>query len=155
VRHIADFQDHKAGKTTLCRTHVEGLLGIVTERDDDGASVVASSAADAEQAKRWESTLALALDSIAKAKDSAEIVKFTNIARKRVETGMLAPDSMQAINEACKVRMSQLKEVDGAGNEGTAGTEVADAAGSGSGAPDRAGEGRASGTGRGHVLAGR
>lgn len=154
VRHVDDFQDHKAGKTTLCRTHVEHLLGIATERDDDGASVVAATAVDAEQAKRWESTLALAVESIAKAKDSAEIVKFTNIARKRVETGMLAPNAMQAINEACKVRMSQLKEDGGADNQGTTGTEVADAAGGGSGTPDRASAGRAAGTGRGHVRAG-
>lgn len=154
VRHVEDFQDHKAGKTTLCRTHVEHLLGIATERDDDGASVVASSAADAEQAKRWEGTLALALDSIAKAKDSAEIVKFTSIARNRVETGMLAPNAMQAINEACKVRMSQLKEAEGAGHERVAGDQGADAVGSGGGASNRRTGGGAASTGRGAVRVG-
>lgn len=154
VRNMEDQQAHKGGKTFLCRTHTEGLLGIITERDDDGASGVKEVAADAEQMKRWDQTLSLALNSIASAKTSTEIVKFTSIARNRVETGMLAPNAMQAINEACKVRMSQLKEDGSADSQGNAGTEVAGATGGGGGAPDRAGTGRPAGTGRGHVRSG-
>ena len=37
-----DPQSHKGNKTLLCRTHMEGMLGIVTEDDDDGESKASS-----------------------------------------------------------------------------------------------------------------
>lgn len=154
IPHRDDVQEQKAAMTLLCRTALEGLLGVVAEEDDDGASV-SSAAVDPEQAKRWASTLALALDSIAKAKDEAEVIKYRLIAFKRSQTGMLAPDAMQAITTACEDRMSQLtKEVSSVGSQTTAGTKGPNAAGSGGGSSNRQSGGRAAGTGRGHVPAG-
>lgn len=144
-----DVQESKAAKTLLCRTAIEGLLGIVTEDDDDGACV----SVDPVKQKQWQANLDLALKAIASAKSEADVIRYAALAADRIEAGTMGPEAMVEINTKCDERRAQLqggKNVDNARSVGTQGT---DAPRSGGGTSDRD-QGRAAATGRADVRSG-
>jgi hypothetical protein len=146
---ISDIQDAKAAKTLLCRTAIEGLLSITTEEDTDGRDVAVMEDApkvDAETQRKWQQNLALAEAAVCMATDDATLEKYLNVAKKRVASGDMPPDAVERIESLCKERSTQLKEKRDDRNEGTSGDQGPDAAGSGSGKPDRRGR-RPVGTG--------
>lgn len=144
-----DVQESKAAKTLLCRTAIEGLLGIVTEDDDDGACV---SVEPAKQAQ-WTRNLDLALKAIASAKTEADVVRYATLAADRIKEGTMAPEAMVQINNKCDERRAQMKGSKNADSARTVGTQGKDAARSRGGASDRD-ERQAAGTGRADVPTG-
>jgi hypothetical protein len=145
---IADIQERKGAMTLLCRTCIEGLLSISTEEDTDAQAVSESTQVDAETRKRQEQNLALAEAAIALAGDDATLTRYVEVAKRRVESGDMAPHALDRIKSLCESRSKHLnKESDRGGDETTAGDQGPDAAGSGSGEPNRGPKRRAAGVG--------
>lgn len=134
---LTDVQEAKAAKTLLCRTHSEGLLGIVTERDDDGAS--AAQPVDAAQQDRWAATWNAAKAAIANAADVESVNKYEFMAKQRVEAGSLSPDVVPEIERMCRERRDHLTERKraNADSASTADVEESNVAGGGDRAPNR------------------
>jgi hypothetical protein len=128
---IADVQERKANKTLLCRTHIEGLLGIITERDDDGASV--NGARDADRKAEWEANLRMCKASIQSATTNNKVAHYETLAKQRIAEGRMAPDSELLITKWCKDRLVEIsKEDTNARAEGDGRDQGTDATGSGS-----------------------
>ena len=106
-----DPQEAKAIKTLLCRTAIEGLLGIVTEEDDDGASAGTGESVSEEQLAVWSATWAAASSKIASAKTVSEVDRYEAIAKERMEQGSLSPDMGPEIERVCNQKRDQLKEM--------------------------------------------
>lgn len=102
-----DAQEAKAIKTLLCRTAIEGLLGIVTEDDDDGACAVE---VDEDQRRQWAMTWSVASMAIANAADVAAVDRYEATAKQRVVEGALSPDMVPEIERVCNERRDQLKK---------------------------------------------
>jgi hypothetical protein len=140
-----DVQDAKAAKTLLCRTHIEGLLGIVTERDTDGA--VEDTVSD-EQRGLWATTWMAARAAIRTAHSLEAVDKYEATAMKRVSEGGLAPDITPEIERLCNERRDFLKEaIANDERAGTVSSEEPNAAGGGDSQSNRR-------TGRGAVGVG-
>jgi hypothetical protein len=144
-----DVQESKAAKTLLCRTAIEGLLGIVTEDDDDGACVTV----DPAKQSQWKSNLDLALKAIASARSEADVIRYATLAADRIKEGTMAQDAMVEINTKCDERRAQLQGGKNVDNARFAGTEGPDASRSRGGSPDRE-QGGAAATGRADVRSG-
>lgn len=123
-----DMQDSKANKTLLCRTHIEGLLGIVTERDSDGQQSPSNAAAQAQ----WAENFAMAKNAILSAGSVTKVNNYLALARQRIVDGQMNPASEAEIVELCTKRTKELSRVDATR---TVRPEVADAARSGDSAP--------------------
>lgn len=140
-----DVLDAKAAKTTLCRTHIEGLLGIVTERDTDAA--VDATVSD-EQRGLWATTWMAARAAIRTAHSLEAVDKYEATAMKRVSEGGLAPDITPEIERLCNERRDFLKEaIANDERAGTVSSEKPNAAGGGDSQSNRR-------TGRGAVGVG-
>jgi hypothetical protein len=123
---IPDAQERKGVKTLLCRTHVEGMLSVITEEDTDGKQEPGVSPEDA---ARWKSNLALAEAAVALATDDATLTRYVSVAQERVQSGLLPPGADELIESLCKKRSLALKEKSSANDAGTTGTEESAAAG--------------------------
>lgn len=129
-----DVQDSKAVKTLLCRTHIEGLLGIVTEQDDDGQSQ--SSEKDQKRDAEWANAFSLAKTAILSARDLATVDRHLATVQSRIHEGRMAPGALQEIEELCAQRKKELspkKETASVKPARPVGDEGTDASGSGSG----------------------
>lgn len=153
IPYISDVQAHKANRTLLCRTGIEGLLSVATEEDTDGSNEQSEEqsdapAVDAATKERWRNNLALAEAAVAMALDEATLTRYVNVAKQRVASGDMPPDAVARIQKLCDDRLDTIsKEKTRAGSEGTAGSEGPDAAGGGSGEQDRKRAKRVAGTG--------
>jgi hypothetical protein len=137
VRERDDVQDEKAAKTLLCRTHIEGLLGIITERDDDGQSL--TSVEDKQQQAEWANAFSLAKAAIHAARDLATVDRHLATEQIRIHEGRMAPGALQEIEQLCAQRKKELspkKEATSVKPSRHAGDEGPDAAGGGSGGKD-------------------
>lgn len=128
-----DAQDHKAVKTLLCRTAIEGLLGIVTEDDDDAQSQ--SMEVDAQTRSIWATNIGMAKDAISRAESVERVNQLEALARTRIREGQMSPTADQEVAALCNDRRNALtkKEKTSANATRTAGDKVANAAGGGSG----------------------
>jgi hypothetical protein len=136
VKELHDVQDEKAGKTLLCRTHIEGLLGIITERDDDGASASQGAQQDKQQQAEWANAFSMAKAAILGARDLAAVDRHLATVKSRIHEGRMAPGVLQEVEQLCSQRKKELtpsKETSSAKAARPVGDEGKDAAGSGSG----------------------
>jgi hypothetical protein len=130
-----DAQDQKSVMTLLCRTAIEGLLGIVTEDDDDAQST--SMEFDAATRELWATNLSMAKASILSAGTVSRVTQLEKLAKDRIAEGKIAPDAAEEIVRLCADRKKSLtKEKTSDRSEGVAGDQGADAAGSGSSSAD-------------------
>jgi hypothetical protein len=157
VKELHDVQDEKAGKTLLCRTHIEGLLGIITERDDDGQAASHATHQDKQREAEWANAFSLAKAAILGARDLVAVDRHLATVKSRIHEGRMAPGALQEIDSLCSQRKKELtpkKEVTSANDKATAGDQGPNAASSGSGSSDSRVAGRAAGVGRGDAPAG-
>ncbi len=148
-----DAQEQKALKTLLCRTAIEGLLGIVTEEDDDAQSTTIE--VDSANVKQQASNLAMAKAAILSAGSPAALERYAELAKTRLAEGALSVDGAAEIERLIEERKKHhKKEVASADGKGTAGDQGTDAARSGSVSSDSRVAGRAAGVGRGDAPAG-
>ena len=127
-----DVQERKAAMTLLCRTAIEGLLGIVTEDDDDGQSV----GMEVDQAKsaEWEESLRMCKASIERAATNNKVEHYRELAKQRIAEGRMDPSSEALIAQWCADRLVAIaKEDTNARAEGDGRVESTNASGSGSG----------------------
>jgi len=139
VKELHDVQDEKAGKTLLCRTHIEGLLGIITERDDDGQSAVASTKEAKQREAEWANAFSLAKAAVLGARDLVAVDRHLATVKARIHEGRMAPGALQEIESLCSQRRKELtpkKETSSAKTARPVGDEGKDASGSGSGSKD-------------------
>jgi hypothetical protein len=99
-----DMQDSKANKTLLCRTHIEGLLGIITERDTDGQQSPTTAASQAQ----WGENFAMARNAILSASTIVKVNNYLALARQRIADGQMNPASEAEIVELCAKRTKEL-----------------------------------------------
>jgi len=108
IPHIDNVQDSKAAKTLLCRTSIEGLLGIVTEDDDDGAGAGETSAVDAETKAVHESNMAMASTAIARASSEKKLTDLLALVATRMTEGVLPSDAADRLKPLIEKRKGEL-----------------------------------------------
>jgi len=98
-----DPRELKSNKTTLCRTHLEGLLGIVTEEDDDSQSVTVPAYDD-----RTLRDMANARAKIMQATTRDEVAAVLDRAAKFIGQGKLPEEFMSELRPMAELKANTL-----------------------------------------------
>lgn len=107
VPYYPDAQEHKMRKSMLCKTHVEGLLGISTEDDTDGAG---SNGEVSDTSPEQQARIAAAIAKMKAAKSRDAAAKLLAHAEGLVNSGELPESAVRTLVEEFN---SRFPETDG------------------------------------------